>query len=244
MQRRGLLVLGVAQLRLGLLQQARQRVHDAPAVALVDLSVGCARVLGVVLDQGGQALRVGAAQRGRLHHGAEGLLQILRATRLQQGAVLLQDAYRAVQDVDGLVEVLLLCHEVRGLGLADVGRCLQVLLVSLELAREILQPAGEGLDDGGFLANRRLELADLCFACLDLKVQVLVALLAPLRELLVHLLGLLALGDDLGLEAADHLQYLADGGHLLGERDGQTARQNRQEERRGSLHCLQCWGAP
>merc|ERR1719356_443724 len=233
-QRHGLLVLGVAQLRLGLLQQTRQRVHDAPAVALVDLSVRGAHVLRVVLDQGGKALGVRTAQRGGLHHGAEGLLQVVRARLHQGGAVLLQDADRAVEDVDGLVQVLLLCREVRGLGLADVGGRLQVLLVHLELACELLQSAGEGLDDGGFLADRRLELTDLRLASLDLKVQVLVALLAPLREFLVHLLGLFALRDDLGLEAADHFQHLPDRGRRLGERGGRAARQRRQEERRGS----------
>jgi hypothetical protein len=77
-----------------------------------------------------------------------------------------------------------------------------------------------------------LEIGNLALAGLDLKHEILGGVLAPLRELLIDLLGILIFLDDLGFQISNHLDDLLNGVGLLGL--GQTGKSHNIC---GRLHC-------
>mmetsp|Transcript_92047 Transcript_92047/g.234045 ORF Transcript_92047/g.234045 Transcript_92047/m.234045 type:complete len:294 (+) Transcript_92047:841-1722(+) len=230
---RGLLFAGGVELALGPLEQVRESVNNVAAVALVDGTRRGADILIVrgALHEGGELAGVGGAEHGGLHQGVQSLRQVLRALQLQHGGAALlhlplQDADGALQRADDLRELLLRCREGRLLLRADVRGGLQVGLVHGDLTSELLDLGTQGAHGRLLLGDRGLEPFDLSLAGLDLMRKVLGALLAPFRVLGVHLLRILTLLDDLGLEVAQELQDLAHGrGELPDDRNREGRRQ-------------------
>mmetsp|Transcript_53359 Transcript_53359/g.157142 ORF Transcript_53359/g.157142 Transcript_53359/m.157142 type:complete len:719 (+) Transcript_53359:132-2288(+) len=270
----GPLLLGlpeVVELRLGLLEEALERLDDGAALLLVRLGVRGAQglLLGaelrvlllavlqlarvVALQQGRELLRAVRGQGAGVDDGRQGLRQGGRVLDLHQGRaalhLALQDGDGALELVDGGHELLLLLAEGLRLGAADQGRRLEVGLVGGDGRGELLDLRGGRLDDVGLLLDGGLQVADLGLTDLDLVADLDRAVLAPLRELVVCLLGRSALREDLLLHLAQELQDLA---HRVGlasvliaaRHGGRAGDEDEGEESRKCLHCLRgsVWG--
>ena len=194
-----------------------QGVEDAAGLALVG---GGGRGTGLLvliggLHEGGELRGVRGVDEGGLHHHGEGRDDVVRAVALEEGGaalghLALDDAGGARDHVDDRHELLLLGDEVGVLRLTHLRGGLEVGLVRGDGGGELLDLGVQGQGEGGLLVDRGLQRLDLRLAGLDLEAEVLGAVLAPLGELRVELLGLLALRDDLALKVADHLDDLAD----------------------------------
>mmetsp|Transcript_53816 Transcript_53816/g.135902 ORF Transcript_53816/g.135902 Transcript_53816/m.135902 type:complete len:208 (-) Transcript_53816:162-785(-) len=202
----GFLAPSCIQLLLRLVEQIREHLDDASAMALVD---GSSRRTYVVLltgalHQGRKALGIGRAERRSLDQHAQGLRHARGTLQLQHGCaafhLALQDANCPPHNIDGLRQLFLLCQEGVVLRCSDLPGSLEIRLVDGELPREFFDLCFKGADRRNLLRDSCLQFVHLRFAGLDLVAQGLRTLFAPLRKLFVDLLRAIALLQDLGLE--------------------------------------------